>query len=749
MVKEGYEILKEGRESVMRLNYEKVSFVPSLEDSATCMADAVGKLAEEPGVSRIVFRQRRNYHYGPFQTTMLNQIGALYNHLIKTKKFLLSLEGMPYLIEKRAIVQNLINSLRGDPIGMYVEVRRLLREEKIINKRLIDEQDLGASNHYISLLNEIKRLMEQTRIVISTKPFLEGYRIGDRAIYKKLFFPDITPDFMFTRLMSKIPIGGDELDTYKIDKGSDVTIFETPDDIKYLYYLNPPEFKISEDKYELLDLAKRVLIGHKPKAEEFVDPEKMRSTFFNIGKDMLQELADKQGLELGFDELRELTSILVRYTVGFGLLEVLLKDEKVQDITINGPIGQTPIFIVHQDYDECVTNIIPSAEDAESWATKFRLLSGRALDEANPVLDTELLVPGARARVAIISKPLSPYGLAYALRRHRDKPWTLPLFVQNRMISPLAGGLMSFLIDGSRTMLIAGTRSSGKTSFLASCLVEIMRKYRIITTEDTLELPVNSLRELGYNIQPMKVRSAITGGETEMEAAEGIRTSLRLGDSALIVGEIRSKEAKALYEAMRVGALANVVAGTIHGDSPYGVYDRVVNDLDVPKTSFKATDIIVVCNPVKSADGLHKWRRVVQITEVRKRWEDDPLRENGFVDLMKYDTREDALKPTDELMNGESDVIKNIASNVGEWVGNWDAVWDNIILRTKIKESLINYAEKTKNNNLLEARFAISSNDQFHKIGDSVKKEIGSLEPRRIFFEWEEWLKKMIKMKKI
>ena len=65
------------------------------------------------------------------------------------------------------------------------------------------------------------------------------------------------------------------------------------------------------------------------------------------------------------------------------------------------------------------------------------------------------------------------------------------------------------------------------------------------------------------------------------------------------------------------------------------------------------------------------------------------------------------------------------------------------------KESLINYAEKTKNNNLLEARFAISSNDQFHKIGDSVKKEIGSLEPRRIFFEWEEWLKKMIKMKKI
>ena len=748
MAKEGYEILKEGKESVMRLNYEKNSFVPSLEDNELCMADVVGKLSEEPGISRIVFNQRRNYHYGSDQIEILNQVASLYNHLIKTKKFILSLEGVPYLVEKRGIVQNLINRLKGDPVGAYVECKRLLREEKLINRRLLDRQDVQASTRYISLLSEIIRLMEKTRIVSSVKPFLAGYKIGDRAIYKKIFHADITPDFMFTRLMSKLPLDGEELDTYKIDKGSDVTIFETNSDIKNLYYLNPPEFKISEDKYELLDLAKRVLVEHKPKAEEFVDPDKMRATFFNIGKDMLQELADKQGVNLSFDELRELTSILVRYTVGFGLLEVLLKDEKVQDITINGPIGQTPIFIVHQDFDECVTNIIPSTEDAESWATKFRLLSGRALDEANPVLDTELHVPGARARVAIISKPLSPYGLAYALRRHRDKPWTLPLFVKKRMISPLAGGLMSFLIDGSRTMLIAGTRSSGKTSFLASCLVEIMRKYRIITTEDTLELPVDALRNLGYNIQSMKVRSAITGGETEMEAAEGIRTSLRLGDSALIVGEIRSTEAKALYEAMRVGALANVVAGTIHGDSPYGVYDRVVNDLQVPKTSFKATDIVAVANPVKSSDGLHKWRRIVQITEVRKRWEDDPLREGGFVDLMKYDTREDMLKPTDELMNGDSEIVKGIASNVSEWVGNWDAVWDNIVLRAKIKETLVNYSNKIKNDDVLEAGFVIQSNDMFHRVSDRVKQEVGSLEPRRIFFEWEEWVKRTIKMKR-
>jgi hypothetical protein len=297
-------------------------------------------------------------------------------------------------------------------------------------------------------------------------------------------------------------------------------------------------------------------------------------------------------------------------------------------------------------------------------------------------------------------------------------------------------------------MLIAGTRSSGKTSLLAACMVEIMRKYRVITLEDTLELPVNSLRNLGYNIQPMKVRSALMLGGAEIAADEGIRTSLRMGDSSLIVGEVRSLEAKALYEAMRIGALANVVAGTIHGASPYGVFDRVVNDLQVPRTSFKATDIIIVANPIKSPDGLHKWRRVVQIAEVRKNWEEDPLREKGFVDLMTYNPNTDSLEPSDELINGESEILKTIAGNVKEWVGNWDAIWENILLRAKIKEKLIEYSNKLNLNELLEAKFVIASNDKFHEISESVREDVGFLENKRIFFEWEDWLKKQIKKEK-
>jgi len=439
----------------------------------------------------------------------------------------------------------------------------------------------------------------------------------------------------------------------------------------------------------------------------------------------------------------------VRYTVGFGLIEVLLKDEKVQDLTINSPMGQTPIFIVHADHSDCRTNIIPVRAEAEGLSAKMRMISGRPLDEANPILDTELSFPGARTRVCAITAPLNPQGLAFAFRRHRDKPWTLPLFMANKMINPLSAGILSFLIDGTRTMLIAGTRSSGKSSLLAALMVEIMRKNRIITIEDTLELPTRALSNMGFNIQPMKVRSALSRGGTEVPADEGIRTSLRLGDSALIIGEVRSKEALALYEAMRVGAMANTVAGTIHGESAYGVFDRVVNDLGVPRTSFKATDVVVVCNPIRSSDGLHKWRRLTQLTEVRKHWENDPDLEGGFVDLMKYDTKTDQLEASSDLINGDSDILKAIAGNVKEWAGNWDAVWDNINLRSKTKQRLVEYAKKSNDMDLLEAGFVISSNDQFHRISDKVREEVGFLDSKRIYFEWNEWLKRAVKKKRL
>ena len=131
---------------------------------------------------------------------------------------------------------------------------------------------------------------------------------------------------------------------------------------------------------------------------------------------------------------------------------------------------------------------------------------------------------------------------------------------------------------------------------------------------------------------------------------------------------------------------------------------------------------------------------MLSISEVRKHWTKDPSTEGGFVDLMKYEVKEDKLKPSDDLINGDSEIIKDIASNVKGWAGNWDAVWDNITLRQKIKEEIVSYAEKTENSELLEAEFTVRSNNAFHQISEKIMAEIGLPNSNRVFPEWKKWL---------
>ena len=750
-----YEVIREGSSQVVYVNYLGANFVPNLAENSEVMNRTVDLLIESPNISRIVFVQQRNYNYSSTQVFMLQEIANLYVFLTKQEKILspmkLSMSNSEFLPQRHNDVAYLLMTLKRDPLACYFELQRFLEEEKVNLENTPDNAKFDQLA-YLRILEKFHSLLGSTKLIKEAEKYLVDYSFGTRNLYFYLLRPDIIPNFTFTRLASSLPEDAEIVEQYEIGNDEDksvVTILKKKEETKYFYHLMPPEYSLDENKQGLLNLARNVLIEHQPKAEEFTDPEKTRQVFFNISRDLLKELSETRRVKLDYDELNKLSKILVRHTIGFGLIEVLLQDKKLQDIVLNAPIPINPIYLRHGEFDECSTNIIPSREDADSWAAKFRMTSGRPLDESNPILDTDLNLGKIRARISVIQQPLSPNGLAYAIRRHREEPWTLPLFVKNRMLNSFSAGLLSFLIDGARTMLIAGTRSSGKTSLLGSLMLEIMPKYRCIVIEDTLELPVESLRKLKYDILRMKVRSSLLKTTTEISADEGIRTSLRLGDSCLIVGEVRSLEAKALYEAMRVGALANVVAGTIHGASPYGVFDRVVNDLEVPVTSFKATDCIVVANPVKTPDGMTSLKRVVQVAEVRKHWTKDPEEEGGFVDLLKYNVEKDELEPSEELINGDSEIIKSIASGVKGWAGNWDAVHDNILLRTKIKQETVEMSEKLKMPEILESRFNALSNNMFHEFSEQVRKEVGLPESEKVFSLWQSWLKKQIKGKKI
>ena len=463
-----YEVEKEADENVLYINYLGASFVPNIAESMETMSKVVDYLIKTPNISRVVFVQQRNYSYDFSQISLLQEIANLYTYLIQQEK-ILSPSKIPlsnaYEISKRYdFLNKMLMTLKEDPLACFMELRNnIISENSALEK--MNERDKFAYKSYVRILEKFYSLLAETRLIKLLYEKIDDYKLFDRSVYYFIFRPDIIPNFTFTRLVSQLPKDAEIISQYEIGEGYDsstVTILKKPEDVKYFYHLMPPEYTLNENHHMLLNLARNVLIEHQPRAEEFVDPERTRQVFFNVSRDLLQELAENQGIKINYNDLNKLAAILVRHTIGFGLIEILLKDKNLQDIVVNAPISQNCIYLRHGDFDECSTNIIPSQEDADSWAAKFRMISGRPLDEANPILDTDLSIGDIRARIAVIQQPLSPSGLSYAIRRHRESPWTLPLFIKNKMINSFSAGLLSFVVDNSRTLLIGGTRSSGK-----------------------------------------------------------------------------------------------------------------------------------------------------------------------------------------------------------------------------------------------------------------------------------------------
>lgn len=507
---------------------------------------------------------------------------------------------------------------------------------------------------------------EFDRLRLKAKLFTKEYDRQFKLLSVEPFFVDVR--------LSVLPENVMLVDQYSLKTGAVVQIYKKLSGTGYIYNMKIPEMNVS----------------------------------FNDLFDLYEDMARFR------DEGVSTNAYIKRWYQNFGILEHLLSDEMILEININPPAYKTSMRIVHAKYQECTSNIYPSDDFLNYLATRLKISTGRPLNRAQPQLDGEIKVDNIRARVAAIIDPFSMFGTGYSIRKHREHPWTLPLFMRHKALNGWFSGLMSLVIAHGRSFLTAGPRGSGKTSLLGSLILEILPKYRIITIEDTAELPVLDYKRLGYDILPLKVRSALLKDGMEMPFDTGLRTSLRLGDSALIVGEVRSKEATVLYEAMRVGAMSNVVAGTIHADTPYGVYDRVVNDLGVPKGSFKVTDLIIIQNLIKTPSGLGRQRRVLSVTEVLKEWEDQPV----FQELLVYNPQTDQLEPTAHLLEGRSVTIKMILKNTQGYKG-YDDVLRDIALRGWAKDLLVKTAGEK--DDLLEAPIVADANILFTKLMDQLE----------------------------
>ena len=393
-----------------------------------------------------------------------------------------------------------------------------------------------------------------------------------------------------------------------------------------MYLIDPPEYRMDSARLGILVDAIGALTRELPTGIDVTSLSGMKARMRRIAKDEVFSILARRRADGTAEELEReaegLAAILCRYTVGYGVLETIIRDGNVQDIYVDAPSGQVPVHVVlRTDHlsavrRKCRTNVLIGRRDLQSFVSRVKFETGLPFSEAAPVLEADM--GELRSRVTLVSPPLSDKGVSLAIRRHTDRAWSLTRLVANGSLSSLLAGFLWACAIGRRAVLIAGSRGAGKTTLLSSLLLEFPLSQRILLIEDTPEIPVQRLQNLGFDIQTLRFSEAGSSGRS-LAARNALKVSLRMGESAIVIGEVRGEEARVLYESMRAGSAGSSVLGTIHGNSATGVLHRAVEDLGVSERAFSSTDIVVVIGLVRSPDGTQFRRQVVEVAEVRLR----------------------------------------------------------------------------------------------------------------------------------
>jgi type IV secretory pathway ATPase VirB11/archaellum biosynthesis ATPase len=416
-------------------------------------------------------------------------------------------------------------------------------------------------------------------------------------------------------------------DVRELETGSEARIYTRDTGIP-MYVLDVVDVMLSDEELDLLTR------GYEAIAEGHVEGDRAASR-------AIENVSDGP-----VDPL--LSGILKKHTRGYGILEDLFADPRVTDVYATSPVTTNPLHVV-VDGESMATNVYLTADGAKALASRIRRTSGRAFSRANPTVDaTAALENGTGVRIAGVTDPVTD-GVAFAFREHADDRFTLPRLVENGTLTPQVAAFLSVAIERNAAALIAGTRGAGKTTLLGTLLYELSPDVRTVVIEDTPELPIDPLQDIGRDVQALRIG---TGEGPEISSTDALRTALRLGDGALVVGEIRGEEAQVLYAAMRVGANANAVLGTIHGDGADEVYERVVSDLGVEPSSFAATDLVVTAQIYQTEEG--RKRRLSRIEEVRNDGDDV-----WFESL--YEIDEEKARSTGLIERGGSHIVDRLA----------------------------------------------------------------------------------------
>jgi len=317
---------------------------------------------------------------------------------------------------------------------------------------------------------------------------------------------------------------------------------------------------------------------------------------------------DKNTVPLNFIEREKLLKDIEDEVMGLGPIETFMHDPTTSDILVN-----TYRQIYVERYGKLEKTEARFKDDAHLRRVIDKIVSavGRRIDESSPMVDARL---ADGSRVNAIIPPLAVDGPMLSIRRFAVDPLELEDLIGLRTLTPELGSLLKGIVRARLNVMIAGGTGTGKTTFLNVLSRFIPADERIVTIEDSAELQLKQEHVVRLETRPPNIE-----GKGEITARDLVRNTLRMRPDRIIVGEVRSKEAVDMLQAMNTGHDGSLT--TIHANSPRAALLRLetivtMAGLNIPNEAIRkyiSSAIDVVIHLARLVDGT---RKVVSVHEI-------------------------------------------------------------------------------------------------------------------------------------
>ena len=258
-----------------------------------------------------------------------------------------------------------------------------------------------------------------------------------------------------------------------------------------------------------------------------------------------------------------LTDELYSSIRGLGLLDMIIKDDDITEVMIN---GTDEIFIEKSGKIERLNQSFESQRKLEDIIQRIVGRAGREVNQSNPIVDTRL--PDG-SRVSVVLPPVALKGPTLTIRKFSKTPMTVEQLIKYKSITPQIAKVLETLVKAKYNIFISGGTGSGKTTFLNALSNYIPNTERVITIEDSAELQIVGID----NLVKLETRNSNSSGRGTITIRDLIKTSLRMRPERIIVGEVRGAEALDMLQAMNTGHDGSLSTG--HANSTKDMLSRL------------------------------------------------------------------------------------------------------------------------------------------------------------------------------